>query len=58
MAIIFAPSAHAQQIGQGDQCYNWHATTQDSNGNTLTCTHPADSGHMMYWEYGGPQDTG
>lgn len=53
--LMFAPSAHA--TGQGDQCWNWHATMQDSSGRTLTCTHLADSGHMMYWEYGGAQDS-
>ena len=41
----------------GDQCWNWHATTEDSGGRTMTCTHTADSGHLMYWELGGPQDT-
>jgi hypothetical protein len=29
----------------------WHAAT-DANGATLTSTHTADSGHLMYWEYG------
>jgi hypothetical protein len=53
VALSHAPLAHA---GQGDLCYNWHATMQDSNGQTLTCTHLPDSGQLMYWEYGGPQD--
>lgn len=48
-AIAFAPSAHANP-SLGDQCMNWHATTTDNNGNTLVCTHLADSGHIMYWE--------
>jgi hypothetical protein len=34
----------------GDQCQSWHATTTDSSGNTLVCTHTPDSGHLMYWE--------
>jgi hypothetical protein len=55
-AIVLAPLAHAGP-NQGDSCVNWHATTQDSNGRTLTCTHLPDSGHMMYWEYGGAQDS-
>jgi len=32
----------------GDQCWNWHATTQDSAGRTMICTHLPDSGHLMY----------
>jgi hypothetical protein len=55
LSMAAAPIA---QAAQGDQCYNWHATMQDSTGQTLTCTHLADSGHMMYWEYGGAQDIG
>jgi hypothetical protein len=55
VTLSHAPLAHA---GQGDLCYNWHATTQDSNGQTLTRTHLPDSGHLMYWEYGGAQDSG
>jgi hypothetical protein len=59
-ALLAAPvdNAYAQPPAQGDQCWNWHATMQDSNGQTLTCTHLSDSGHMMYWEYGGAQDIG
>jgi hypothetical protein len=57
-AVLTAPMAYAQGPSQGDSCVNWHATTQDSNGRTLTCTHLPDSGHLMYWEYGGPQDSG
>jgi hypothetical protein len=34
----------------GDQCQNWHATTTDSSGSTLVCTHTPDSGHVMYCE--------
>lgn len=49
-AITFTPLAHANP-SIGDSCVNWHATTTDNNGNTLVCTHLADSGHMMYWEY-------
>ena len=56
-AGLTAPMAYAQP-SQGDSCVNWHATTQDSNGRTLTCTHLPDSGHLMYWEYGGAQDSG
>jgi hypothetical protein len=47
-SVFSAPLAHA--AGPGDLCYNWHATTTDSNGNTLVCTHTPDSGHLMYWE--------
>jgi hypothetical protein len=56
-AVLTPLTPFAQQPGQGDSCVNWHATTQDSNGQTLTCTHLPDSGHLMYWEYGGPQDS-
>lgn len=48
---------YAQSPAPGDLCYSWHATTQDSNGQTMTCTHTPDSGHLMYWELGGPRDT-
>lgn len=41
----------------GDQCWNWHATAQDASGQTMTCTHLPDSGHLMYWEIGGPRDS-
>ena len=41
----------------GEQCWNWHATAQDASGQTMTCTHLPDSGHLMYWEYGGPRDS-
>jgi hypothetical protein len=49
--------ADADQPAAGDQCMKWHATTTDNNGNAMTCTHTADSGHLMYWEIGGAQDT-
>jgi hypothetical protein len=45
----FAPVAHA--TGLGDPCWNWHATMQDSSGQTLYCTHTPDSGHGMSWQY-------
>ena len=54
--ILFAPAPLT--LSPGDVCYNWHATTRGPNGNTMTCTHLPDSGHIMYWEYGGPRDTG
>jgi hypothetical protein len=57
-AITLTLQAPVAQAAQGDQCWNWHATMQDSSGQTLTCTHLPDSGHLMYWEYGGAQDTG
>jgi hypothetical protein len=57
--IAVAPlTPYAQQPNPGDQCQNWHATTQDSNGRTLTCVHTAWGGHLMFWEYGGQSDTG
>ena len=57
LAWVSAPAAHADQATQGQPCTSWHATAQDSNGQALTCTHTSDSGHLMYWEYGGPQDS-
>ncbi|WP_422223382.1 hypothetical protein [Mycobacterium sp.] len=54
--LTFAAPAHAQPA-PGEQCQNWHATAPDSNGQTLTCTHLPDSGHLMYWEYGGAKDS-
>jgi hypothetical protein len=56
-AITAAPTAHADAPLPGQQCMDWHATASDGNGGVLTCTHLADSGHIMYWEYGGAQDT-
>jgi hypothetical protein len=59
-AIAIAPLAHANP-NQGDQCMDWHATTTGPDGRTMTCTHlplnGGDSGHIMYWEYGGARDT-
>jgi hypothetical protein len=55
-AVVIALTPFAQNPAPGQQCYSWHATAQDSNGQTMTCTHTADSGHLMYWEYGGAQD--
>jgi hypothetical protein len=49
VTVFTAPTAHAAP-SIGDSCVNWHATTQDAKGQTLVCTHLADSGHMMYWE--------
>jgi hypothetical protein len=43
----------AQATTQGDQCFNWHATASDGNGRSLTCVHPPDTGHIMYWEFSG-----
>jgi hypothetical protein len=59
-ATLIIPLAHAPQAhaAAGDPCNTWHATMQDSSGRTLTCTHLPDSGHLMYWEYGGAQDSG
>ena len=48
-AISTAPMAHASP-SVGDVCYDWKATAQDANGQTLVCTHLPDSGHLMYWE--------
>jgi hypothetical protein len=48
-AISTAPLAHASP-SVGDVCYDWKATAQDANGQTLVCTHLPDSGHLMYWE--------
>jgi hypothetical protein len=56
-ALLAAPVANAQQPAQGDQCWTWHATTQDSSGQTLTCVHTPTTGHLTYWEYGGPSDS-
>jgi hypothetical protein len=59
-AITLAPLAHAGP-NQGDQCMDWHATTTGPDGRTMTCTHlglnDGDSGHIMYWEYGGARDS-
>lgn len=46
VGIVTAPLSP----NQGELCQSWHATTTDSNGNTLVCTHTPDSGHLMYWE--------
>jgi len=51
-AVTFAPLTPFAQTAQGDQCWTWRATTQDSNGQTLTCVHGLNTGHMMYWQYG------
>jgi hypothetical protein len=58
-AGITAPhgAPYAQQPVPGQQRWNWHATAQDANGQTMTCTHLPDSGHLIYGEYGGPRDT-
>jgi hypothetical protein len=50
LGIACIPLAHADPPSPGSLCYSWHATTTDSNGNTLVCTHTPDSGHLMYWE--------
>ena len=55
--ITPAPGAHADPPAAGQQCVDWHATATDASGRALTCTHTADSGHLMYWEVGGAQDT-
>lgn len=61
--ILYAPLAHTQGPNQGDQCFNWHATAPGPDGRTMTCTHlpqsapGGGSGHIMYWEYGGAQDS-
>jgi hypothetical protein len=57
-ALVLPLTPYAQSPPPGDVCYNWHATTQGPNGQTMTCTHLPDSGHIMYWEYGGPRDSG
>jgi hypothetical protein len=56
-AAVIALTPFAQSPNPGDQCMNWHATVTGPNGQTMTCTHLPDSGHIMYWEYGGPRDT-
>ena len=55
VAIVLAPIPLSPNAG--DQCWNWHATAQNANGQTMTCTHLPDSGHLMYWEIGGPRDS-
>lgn len=50
------PAAHADTAVQGQICYNWHAQVQDTNGRTLSCVHGTDTGHLMYWQYGGFTD--
>jgi hypothetical protein len=54
---LSAPPAPAQPA-PGDRGQACSATKQDSNGRTMTCTHTADSLHLMYWEFGGPQNSG
>jgi hypothetical protein len=54
--MLSVPLAHADPPVAGQQCMNWHATATYVNGNTMTCTHTADSGHLIYWEIGGAQD--
>jgi hypothetical protein len=53
-AISIAPAAHAAP-GAGQICYNWNTSVSDGQGGTLTCKHRSDSGHLMYWQYGGPE---
>ncbi len=55
VVIVLAPIPLSPNAG--DQCWNWHATAQNANGQTMTCTHLTDSGHLMYWEIGGPRDS-
>jgi hypothetical protein len=56
-AIAFTPLTPYARTAQGDQCWTWHATTQDNSGRTLTCVHTPTTGHLMYWEYGGQTDS-
>lgn len=53
-AIFTAPLAHAAP-NLGDSCTTWNVSVPDGNGGTLTCKHLANSGHLMYWERGGPE---
>jgi hypothetical protein len=53
--MLSAPLAHATPFAQtnaGDQCWNWHATTLDTNGNPLVCVYGVDTGHLTYWQPG------
>jgi hypothetical protein len=59
LGVVLAPlTPFVQDPSPGQQCMNWHATAQGPNDQTMTCTHLPDSGHIMYWEYGGPRDSG
>ena len=48
--------AHADPPSPGDPCAVWHATTQDSSGQTMWCNHMMTGTHGLVWQYGGPSD--
>ena len=48
--------AHADPPSPGDSCSVWHATTQDSSGQTMWCNHMMTGTHGLVWQYGGPSD--
>ncbi len=48
--------AQADPPSPGDPCSVWHATTQDSSGQTMWCNHMMTGTHGLVWQYGGPSD--
>lgn len=52
--IAGAGLAHADPPSPGDPCSVWHATTQDSSGQTMWCNHMMTGTHGLVWQYGGP----
>jgi hypothetical protein len=54
--VVGGGLAHAQPPGPGDPCPVWHATTQDSSGNTMWCNHMMTGTHGLVWQRGGPSD--
>ncbi len=49
-------TAQADPPSPGDPCTVWHATMQDSSGNTMWCNHMMTGTHGLVWQYGGPSN--
>ncbi len=57
LAVLAGASvAQADPPAPGDPCTVWHATTQDSSGQTMWCNHMMTGTHGLVWQYGGPSD--
>ena len=53
LAVIAGPVSHMLIHSPGDPCSVWHATTQDSSGQTMWCNHMMTGTHGLVWQYGG-----
>jgi hypothetical protein len=56
VAVAGAGPALADPPSVGDACSEFRATTQDTEGRTMSCNHTTTGDHSLVWQYGDSSD--